>query len=73
MTRHRVRSIDHVRCPGGGKLAYMTKKAARRALHDLRAKHIENGNNVDPRWWVYECPTCHLWHVGTDLRRTPSP
>lgn len=70
MTRRGNDGVDNVRCPNGGKVAYMTREHAKAALRDMRAKHVAHGQKLDPRMHTYLCPYCAMWHVGTDLRKT---
>ena len=71
MTRRANHRIDHVRCPGGGKVCFPTRAAAKDALRHMRAHYERRQQHADPRWKVYLCPTCAFWHVGTDLRQPP--
>lgn len=66
MTFRGHREIDHVRCPGGGKVCYSTKAIAKDALRRMRDDKARHKRNLDTRLHVYECQTCYLWHVGTD-------
>lgn len=49
-----------VKCPTG-KNVYPTKREARKALR----WHIKQGKHMS----VYNCDTCHRWHLGHDKRK----
>lgn len=58
--------MDHVRCPGGGKVCYGTRADAMQARRSINTAGDRHGRQRDQNLVVYECRRCGLWHVGHD-------
>jgi hypothetical protein len=59
-------SLSSVRCPGGGKVTFNTREAAKEALRRMKRWHADHGRHLDDSMHVYECQKCSMWHLGRD-------
>lgn len=68
MTERKNDAGSHNSCPSR-KMAYLTRKAAKAALRQIRGK---KGRSAVSAMREYDCPDCAAWHVGhmpADVRR----
>lgn len=64
-----ISTQDHnvVVCSNGSKQCYMTKEQAKQAMRRVISsnKYREKKKGLYTLR-AYECPYCHMWHIGND-------